>query len=61
MALERDVDEDGLEVHDAGTVMPFGMKNAPATFQHLMSTVMQGVSNYNMYLDDLVIDSSSWF
>lgn len=42
------------------TVMAFGMRNAPATFQRLMSTVLSGVANCNVYLDDVVIYSSNW-
>lgn len=36
------------------------MKNAPAMFQRLMTTVLVNVLNCNVYLDDLVIFSSSW-
>lgn len=40
--------------------MAFGLRNAPATFQRLVNTVLSGVSNCNAYLDDLVIYSSNW-
>ena len=36
--------------------MPFGLCNAPATFQHLMDTVLSGL-NYEIclaYLDDII-------
>ncbi len=36
------------------TVMPFGLRNAPATFQRLMNTVLSGVKNCEAYLDDIV-------
>ena len=42
------------------TVMPFGMCNAPATFQRLVNTVLAGVPNCTAYLDDLVVYSSNW-
>lgn len=42
------------------TVMAFGMRNAPATFQRLMHLVLGGVPNCNVYLDDIVIFSDSW-
>lgn len=42
------------------TVMPFGLRNAPATFQRLMSKVLHGVKNCEVYLDDIVAYSSSW-
>lgn len=42
------------------TVMAFGMRNAPATFQRLISIVLEGVSNCEAYLDDLVIYSETW-
>lgn len=41
-------------------VMPFGLSNAPAVFQELMSVVLQGFSNFAIaYLDDILIFSES--
>ena len=41
-------------------VLPFGMKNAPATFQRLMNTITNGMSSVVTYIDDVVVFSSSW-
>ncbi|GBN93775.1 Retrovirus-related Pol polyprotein from transposon 297 [Araneus ventricosus] len=37
--------------------MPFGLRNAPATFERLMDTVFPGLSSeaYLVYLDDIII------
>lgn len=40
--------------------MPFGVRNAPATFQRLVSKVLAGVSCCEVYLDDTVVYSASW-
>ncbi|XP_043962798.1 uncharacterized protein LOC122825436 isoform X2 [Gambusia affinis] len=42
------------------TVMPFGLCNAPATFQRLVNRVLGDVSNCRVYLDDIVVYSSDW-
>lgn len=42
------------------TVMAFGMRNAPATFQRLMNVVLAGLPFCAAYLDDLVVCSESW-
>lgn len=41
-------------------VLPFGMKNAPATFQRLMNSVMKGLRNTVTYIDDVVTFSETW-
>ena len=41
-------------------VLPFGMKNAPATFQRLMNAVTQELGNTVTYLDDVVTYSDTW-
>lgn len=42
------------------TVMAFGMRNAPTTFQHLMNLVLGDVEHCNVYLDDVVVHSKQW-
>ena len=41
-------------------VMPFGLRNAPAMFQHLMNMVVGDLDNCAVYLDDVVAYSDSW-
>lgn len=41
-------------------VMPFGLKNAPGTFQRMINQVIRGLNHVRAYLDDLVIFNESW-
>ena len=42
------------------SVMSFGLRNAPATFQRLMNLVVAGLEGCAVYLDDAVVYSDSW-
>jgi len=42
------------------TVMPFGMKNAPATFQHMINHMISGLEGCQAYIDDTVVYSDNW-
>lgn len=42
-------------------VLPFGLKNAPATFQRLINKLLNGCEQFAAaYLDDIIIYSSTW-
>ena len=42
-------------------VMPFGLHNAPATFQRMVNSVLRDCSQFaQSYIDDIVIFSQSW-
>ena len=41
-------------------VMPFGMKNAPATFQRMVNKLVQDIDECEGYIDDVVIYSDNW-
>jgi len=41
-------------------VMPFGMKNASATFQHMINEIIRDLDGCEVYIDDVVIFGSTW-
>ena len=42
------------------TVMPFGLCNAPSTFQRYMNYVIKNMKDVYVYLDDIIVASNSW-
>ena len=47
--------------HFAWRVMPFGLRNAPATFSRLVNKLLRGMDEFAAaYLDDILIFSNSW-
>ena len=41
--------------------MPFGLRNAPSTFQRCMHKVLQGCENFSSsYIDDVIVFSNTW-
>ncbi|XP_072051590.1 uncharacterized protein [Amphiura filiformis] len=41
-------------------VMPFGLKNAPATFQRMVNNLVSDIDNCEAYVDDLIIHTETW-
>ena len=41
-------------------VIPFGMKNSPATFQRLINQVISGLIGCDAYIDDVIVYSETW-
>jgi len=41
------------------TVMPFSIKNAPATFQHMVNRVIAGLQGCEGYIDDVVVHAET--
>ena len=42
------------------TVIPFGMRNALATFKQMINYVISGLEGCAAYLDDVVVCSQTW-
>ena len=55
-AISAFVTPDGLHQY---TVMPFGMRNALATFQRMINHVIAGLKGCAAYLDDVVVYSQT--
>ena len=48
-----------LEKHSF-LIMPFGLCGAPAVFQHLMNTILDGLVKFSScYIDDIAVYSDS--
>ena len=41
-------------------VIPFGMKNSPATYKRLINSIMMDFDGCDAYIDDPIIASESW-
>ena len=41
-------------------VMPFGMKNAPATFQKMIHALLKDIAGCEAYIDDVIVYSETW-
>ena len=41
-------------------VMPFGMKNAPATFQWMIEKITANLVGCEAYIDDVVVFGNTW-
>ncbi len=41
-------------------ILTFGMQNAPATFQCLMQRILAGVTDCEVYIDEVVVYSNTW-
>ena len=41
-------------------VMPFGLKNAPATFQRMVNQIVADIEGCEAYVDDLIVYSQTW-
>ena len=51
------VTSDGLFQYN---VMPFCMKNSPATFQRLINTVISGLDGCDVYINDVIIRNNTF-
>ena len=40
--------------------MPFGVKNAPATFKRMVNRIVADIEGCEAYVDDLIVYSQTW-
>ncbi|KAG0420770.1 Retrovirus-related Pol polyprotein from transposon 17.6 [Dictyocoela roeselum] len=60
---KKDVDKTGFKILNRTFVfnkMPFGLCNAPSTFQRIMKGMLKKVKNIIIYLDDILIFSDNY-
>ena len=48
-----------MDCTDIATRLPFGVASAPAIFQKLMDTVLQGLSEVICYLEDILVSGTT--
>ncbi|CAB4001799.1 Transposon Ty3-G Gag-Pol poly [Paramuricea clavata] len=60
---EEDIPKTAFTVgsnHYEFTVMLFGLTNAPATFQRMMTKLLHGMSGCLVFIDDIIIFADTW-
>jgi hypothetical protein len=60
---EKDVEKTAFstdEGHYEFVVLPFGLTNAPATFQRYMRNVLQEIKNVKSVIDDILVFTNEW-
>ena len=46
--------------HHEFTVIPFGLTNAPATFQRMMAKLLHGIKGCLVFIDDIIFFADTW-
>ena len=60
---EEDIEKTAITVgsnHYEFTVIPFGLTNAPATFQRMMTKLLHGIEGCLVFIDDIIIFADTW-
>ncbi|CAB3992292.1 Transposon Ty3-G Gag-Pol poly [Paramuricea clavata] len=60
---EEDMEKTAFSVganHYEFTALPFGLTNAPATFQRMMGNILMGIKGCLVFMDDIIIFSDTW-